>query len=62
MIRTMIIDNVKYEEILILPRWAYLDEEWLDVKLLADKVIDGVYYQAVIEDEDPFAELLESLL
>ena len=27
-----------------LPRWAYTDDEWLELKLAADKIVSGVLY------------------
>ena len=39
-----------YKEIVHLPRWAYVDDEWCDLVLSADKIVDGVFYEKIIPE------------
>jgi hypothetical protein len=38
----------------ILPKWAYSDNEWSDLVLQSDKIVDGIMY--VKKEPDPIDE------
>ena len=53
----------EYQEIVHLPRWAYIDDEWCDLVLSADKIVDGVFYEKIIEEKPSVIDLfVESMM
>lgn len=52
MLESVIINDIEYVRVDHLPRWAYHDDEWFDIKIHSDKVIDGAPYNKVPEEPD----------
>ena len=53
----------KYEVMNVLPKWAYHEEEWRDIMIECDKIVDGIMYKLVeVKEPEPEANIIVELM
>ena len=50
--------DTEYDRMDILPRWCYIDDEYCDLVLSADKIVDGIFYVKIEPEQLSSVDIL----